>query len=157
MKPPVEAPTSSAQTPATSQPERVQRIGQLHTPARDVLEPGRDLDLDLDTHHLPRFRGPLATRQQQHLAGDHGRRRTRPGLEQPALGQQHVEPHLGHRSPRVPQVSGDLVPVCNGREHALRDPLGRVLDFGVQQLRRAVRDVAVGKADAQDARGDPGI
>ena len=96
MKPPVEAPTSSACRPATSTPERVERVGELDPAARDERRRRGDVELDVRGDELPRLLRPAAARPEVHVAGDHRRGGTRAGGEQAALRQQGVEPHARH-------------------------------------------------------------
>ena len=92
MKPPVEAPTSSARRPRDVEPERVERVGELDPAPRDERRRRQDLELDVLGHQLPGLRGAAAFGQQQHLARDHRRGRTRARLEHAALREQAVEP-----------------------------------------------------------------
>ena len=54
MKPPVEAPTSSARPALDGHVERVERVGELHAAARDVRRRALDLELDLGVDELAR-------------------------------------------------------------------------------------------------------
>ena len=102
MKPPVEAPTSSARRPADVQPERVERVGELDAAARDVRRrarrpPARRPRPPAGPAWPPGERpGPDV-----HVAGEHRRGGTRAGREQAALRQQAVEPDPGHRRHKV--------------------------------------------------------
>ena len=147
MKPPVEAPTSSASAPCDVEPERVERVGELDAAAGDVARGGRDLDLDVWCDQLPGLVGPPPARQQQHLAGEHRRGRPCARFEHPALRQQAVEANALH----APGGLDDLGAVGYGGFDPLGDPLGGEPDLLVQQRRRAVGDVAVGQPDAEDA------
>ena len=96
MKPPVEAPTSSARRPATSTPERVERVGELDPAARDERRRRGDVELDVVGDELPGLLRPPPPGAEVHVAGEHRGRGARARREQPALGEQGVEPHAGH-------------------------------------------------------------
>ena len=96
MKPPVEAPTSSAWRPPTSSAQGVERVGELDAAARDVGRRPGDVELDLGVDELAWLLRPPAARPEVDLAGDHGGRGARAGLEQAALRQQGVQAHAGH-------------------------------------------------------------
>ena len=96
MKPPVEAPTSSARRPADGRSQRVERVRELDAAARDVRRRAVDLELDLRVDELARLLRAAPAGAEVHLARDDGRGRARARLEQPALRQQGVQAHAGH-------------------------------------------------------------
>ena len=96
MKPPVEAPTSSARRPSTATSRRVERVGQLDPAARDVRRRRVDGELHVVGDQLAGLVGPPAPGAEQHLARHHRGGRARARLEEPALGEQGVEADLRH-------------------------------------------------------------
>ena len=72
VKPPVEAPTSSAMRPSTGTLERVEGVRELHAAARDVRRRALDLELDLGVDELAGFFGAAAAGADVDIAGDHG-------------------------------------------------------------------------------------
>ncbi len=98
MKPPVEAPTSSARRPSTASPQASSALASL-MPPRETNRGAR-----LDAHAAPPrrpVRPACAARRSPapdaHLAGHHRRGRTAARGEQAALGEQRVETSLCHR------------------------------------------------------------
>ena len=65
-------------------------------PPRETNSARGDLDLDILGHELPGLLGPAALGQQHHLAREHRRGGAAARREQPALGEQGVEPDLVH-------------------------------------------------------------
>ena len=94
MKPPVEAPTSSARRPAGSMPKASSAFASL-MPPRDTYGGASATATSASSgHQLARLgRGPA---RHAHVAGDHGGGGPGAGLVQAALGQQSVEPPLAH-------------------------------------------------------------
>ena len=82
--------------PGYVEPQPVQRVGQLD-PAPGY-EPRRllDLELHIGSDHLARLVRAPPVRQQQHLAGHHGRRGPRARVVEPAVGEQRVQAHACH-------------------------------------------------------------
>ena len=105
MKPPVDAPTSSARRPSTRDLQRVERVGELDAAARDVRRRAVDLELDLGIDQLARFLGAPPAGTEVHLTGDHGRRGARARFEQPALREQGVQADAGHGVKRYSSAS----------------------------------------------------
>ena len=90
MKPPVDAPTSSASRPAHVEAEHVERVRELLAAARD--EPRRPVDVELGVVVHLRARLVEAGHEPRH----HERLRLRAALREPALDEQDVEPLLHH-------------------------------------------------------------
>ena len=101
MKPPVEAPTSSARRPATSSPSASSALASL-TPPRETYGGGASTASSTSVvHELARLGRPRAARTHVHVAGQDRRGGTRAGREQAALRQQAVEPDPGHGRNKV--------------------------------------------------------
>ena len=67
-----------APAPGHVEAERVQRVGELHAPARDVLGPLGHLHVDVVGHHPAGLVGHRAPRGQADVPGDHRGRGPRP-------------------------------------------------------------------------------
>ena len=96
MKPPVEAPTSSARRPATSSPNASSAFASLRPPRETNSCSAVDRHEHVVGDELARLVGPAALVAQQHLAGDHGGGRARARGEDAPLGEQRVESDLRH-------------------------------------------------------------
>ena len=97
MKPPVEAPTSSASRPRTSTPNASSAFASL-SPPRETYGGGRST---LELRVLVDLRPRLV--EARHEPGHHERLRLRAALGEAALDEQHVEPLL-HAEKRRAQV-----------------------------------------------------
>ena len=96
MKPPVDAPTSSAVEPADVDPERVERVRELVPGARDVRRRRLDLERRVLVDLLARLRVA------RHAPRHHERLRLRARLGEPALDEQDVKPLLHAGAGAVP-------------------------------------------------------
>src|ERR1700729_1629587 len=72
--------------------QRIERVGELDPAARDERRAADELELRVVVDQLSGLLDAAPPGQQQHLAGDHRRRRARPRREQSALGQEAVDP-----------------------------------------------------------------
>ncbi len=97
MKPPVEAPTSSARRPSTVDAAGVERVGELDAAARDERGALVDRHQLLDVDHLARLLRAPPARPTRTSPGHHRGGRPGPRREQAALGQQCVQAPLAHR------------------------------------------------------------
>ena len=95
MKPPVDAPTSSARRPLGSIPKASSAFASF-TPPRDTNGGGSVTATSAVVgHQLARLAG--GTPAHADVAGHHRGGSPRARFEQTALGEQSVEPPLGHR------------------------------------------------------------
>ncbi len=78
------------------EPQRVQRVGELHAAARDEARLLVDGDDHVGLDHLAGLGRAPALVAHQHLAGQDGRGGACAGVEQPAIGEQCVEADLRH-------------------------------------------------------------
>ena len=141
VKPPVDAPTSSARRPARVDGERVERAGELQAAAADVrmIRHG-ELDARVGLDRRAGLRDDLAV--DRHLAGEDQRARAFARRGEAAVDERDIEARLG-RSPRVVSVSRrcsasnqlfrDTTQSAIAAEPAVRDP--GVLERRVGALR----------------------
>ena len=151
MNPPVEAPTSSARRPATGTPSASSAFASL-IPPRETYGGGATTS--------------SSTSAATSWPGFSARRRPGPRCTSPASTAAAARERDGNNprsasreSSRTRAIRGQILRGGEGParvEHGGLDPLGDALgreaDLGVQQLRRAVGDVAVGQPDAEDPR-----
>ena len=114
VKPPVDAPTSSARRPRGSIAERVERVRQLDAAAADVRMIGfRELDARV-RRRRPRRLCDTTWPSTLHLAGQDQRAGALARRGQPALDERHVEPNLADAHSVITKARRSRVP-CHVR------------------------------------------